>query len=221
MGRSRWTKQAFLPTGSRVRSPVEVEGTTSRKVGSRPAARAEINALLGDTPPRRDLLIETLHLIQDAYGHLSARHLAALADFMRLPMAEVWEVASFYDHFDLVREGESTPASCTVRVCTSLSCMMAGGETLLEKLQPYASDKVRFVPAPCIGACDKAPAAAIGHSLVEHADFEQLSAVTEAPHPEMPASAILFDDYCRDGGYALLRALLKGERSFAAARRLR
>ena len=178
-----------------------------------PAARAEINALLGDTPPRRDLLIETLHLIQDAYGHLSARHLAALADFMRLPMAEVWEVASFYDHFDLVREGESTPASCTVRVCTSLSCMMAGGETLLEKLQPYASDKVRFVPAPCIGACDKAPAAAIGHSLVEHADFEQLSQVTEAAHPELPAPAILFDDYCKDGGYALLRALLNGERS--------
>ena len=114
------------------------------------AARTEIEELLGAEPPRRDHLIESLHIIQDHYHHLSARHLAALADWMRLPMAEVWEVASFYDHFDLVREGETAPAACTVRVCTSLSCMMAGGEELLEKLQAYASDDVRFVAAPCI-----------------------------------------------------------------------
>ena len=101
-------------------------------------ALADIKSLLGDTPPRRDMLIEALHLVQDHYKCLSARHLAALADLMRLPMAEIWEVASFYDHFDLVREGEDAPAPCSVRVCTSLSCMMAGGETLLERLQPYA-----------------------------------------------------------------------------------
>ncbi|MEC8549369.1 MAG: NAD(P)H-dependent oxidoreductase subunit E, partial [Pseudomonadota bacterium] len=99
-----------------------------------PAALAEIQQLLGPTPPRRDLLIESLHAIQDRFRHLSARHLAALADWMRLPMAEIWEVASFYDHFDLVREGETPPPACTVRVCTSLSCMMAGGEQLLETL---------------------------------------------------------------------------------------
>ena len=153
-----------------------------------PAALTEIQRLLGPTPPRRDLLIESLHAIQDRFRHLSARHLAALADWMRLPMAEVWEVASFYDHFDLVREGEAAPAACTVRVCTSLSCMMAGGEELLEKLQEYASDDVRFVAAPCIGACDKAPAAAVGHRLVEHADLETLSGVMEAGNAEIPVS---------------------------------
>ena len=177
------------------------------------AARAEIEELLGAEPPRRDHLIESLHIIQDHYHHLSARHLAALADWMRLPMAEVWEVASFYDHFDLVREGEAAPAACTVRVCTSLSCMMAGGEELLEKLQEYASDDVRFVAAPCIGACDKAPAAAVGHQLVEHADLETLSGVTEAGHAEIPPAARQFDDYCADGGYGVLRELLDGSRS--------
>ena len=128
-------------------------------------------------------------------------------------MAEVWEVASFYDHFDLIREGETAPAACTVRVCTSLSCMMAGGEELLEKLQEYVSDDVRFVAAPCIGACDKAPAAAVGHQLVEHADLETLSGVTEAGHAEIPPAARQFDDYCADGGYAMLRELLDGSRS--------
>ena len=181
------------------------------------AARAEIEALLGAEPPRRDLLIESLHIIQDHYRHLSARHLAALADWMRLPMAEVWEVASFYDHFDLVRENDAPPAPCTVRVCTSLSCMMAGGEELLQELQAYASENVRFVGAPCIGACDKAPAAAIGHQLVEHADLATLSAVTEAGHADIPAGARLFEDYCADGGYDLLRRLVDGDMSTEAA----
>ena len=122
-----------------------------------PLALTEVNALLGAITPQRDMLIEYLHIIQDSEKHLSARHMAALAHLMRIPMAEVWEVASFYDHFDLVREGETAPPTCTVRVCTSLSCMMAGGEDLLAKLQPYANEDVRFVPAPCIGACDKAP----------------------------------------------------------------
>ena len=175
------------------------------------AAFGEVKALLGETSPQRDMLIEALHIIQDHFRHLSARHLAALAEWMRLPMAEIWEVASFYDHFDLVREGEAAPAPCTVRVCTSLSCMMAGGETLLEKLRPYASEKVRFVAAPCIGACDKAPAAAIGHKLVEHARFDTLKAVERDSHAEVPAGARRFEDYCANGGYRTLRALLDGD----------
>jgi NADH:ubiquinone oxidoreductase subunit F (NADH-binding)/NADH:ubiquinone oxidoreductase subunit E len=178
-----------------------------------PAALADVEALLGNEAPRRDLLIEYLHRLQDRFTHLSARHLAALAAWMGLPMAEVWEVASFYDHFDLVREGEDAPPSCTVRVCTSLSCMMAGGETLLEKLQPYASDRVRFVAAPCIGACDRAPAAAIGHQLVAPAAFDDLSAVDTVPHPAAPHDAILFDEYVAAGGYGLVRDLLAGTRS--------
>jgi len=178
-----------------------------------PAALADVEALLGNEPPRRDLLIEYLHQLQDRFTHLSARHLAALAAWMGLPMAEVWEVASFYDHFDLVREGENAPPPCTIRVCTSLSCMMAGGESLLEKLQPYASDRVRFVAAPCIGACDKAPAAAIGHQLVAPAAFDDLSTVDSVPHPATPNDAILFDDYVAAGGYSLVRDLLAGTRS--------
>ncbi len=178
-----------------------------------PAALAEIEALLGPEAPRRDLLIEYLHRLQDTHHHLSARHLAALAAWMGLPMAEVWEVASFYDHFDLVREGEDAPARCTVRVCTSLSCMMAGGEMLLEKLRPYASDKVRFVAAPCIGACDRAPAAAIGHQLVAPAALDDLTGIDSAPHPATPADAIRFDAYVAAGGYAILRQLLAGTRS--------
>lgn len=178
-----------------------------------PSALDEVKALLGPITPQRDMLIEYLHVIQDSQKHLSARHLAALAHLMRIPMAEVWEVASFYDHFDLVREGETAPATCTVRVCTSLSCMMQGGEDMLAKLQPYASEDVRFVAAPCIGACDKAPAAAIGHKLVEHATFDMLKEVREDGHPEIPATARRFDDYCADGGYAVLKSLLAGERS--------
>ena len=178
-----------------------------------PAALHEIEARLGPDAPRRDLLIEYLHRLQDEFHHLSARHLAALATWMRLPMAEIWEVASFYDHFDLVREGETAPAACTVRVCTSLSCMMAGGESLLEKLRPYASQDVRFVPAPCIGACDKAPAAAIGHQLVEHASFDALKDVRMAGHAEIPDGAKGFDAYCADGGYQTLKAVLDGSRS--------
>ena len=175
------------------------------------AATAEITALIGDTPPRRDMLIEALHLIQDHYRHLSARHLVALADWMRLPMAEIWEVASFYDHFDLVREGEDAPPSCTVRVCTSLSCMMAGGETMLAKLQPYSSEKVRFVAAPCLGACDKAPAAALGHKLVEHASLDALKDVETDHHAEAPAAARRFDAYRHDGGYRTLASLINGD----------
>ncbi len=178
-----------------------------------PAALAEIEDLLGHDAPRRDLLIEYLHRIQDRHHHLSARHLAALATWMGLPMAEVWEVASFYDHFDLVREGEDAPAPCTVRVCTSLSCMMAGGEDLLARLQPYASDRVRFVAAPCIGACDKAPAAAIGHQLVAPADLHGLTGIDSAPHPAAPSGAIRLDTYMAAGGYAVLRELLAGSRS--------
>jgi len=178
-----------------------------------PVALAEIEARLGPAAPRRDLLIEYLHRLQDEFHHLSARHLAALAAWMGLPMAEVWEVASFYYHFDLVREGEDAPAPCTIRVCTSLSCMMAGGEDLLAKLQPYASDKMRFVAAPCIGACDKAPAAAIGHQLVAPASLDDLTGIETAPHPAPPADAIRFDAYVANGGYAVLRDLLAGTRS--------
>src|SRR5437660_7047616 len=131
-----------------------------------PAALDAIRALLGERPRRRDLLIEHLHLIQDRYGHLSAAHLAALAQEMRLALAEVYEVATFYAHFDVVKEGEVPPPPVTVRVCDSLSCAMAGSEKLLNALGAKLRPGVRGGRAPCMGACDRAPVCAVGHVQV-------------------------------------------------------
>src|SRR5947208_2755920 len=127
-----------------------------------PKAREEVRALLKDAPLRRDLLIEHLHRIQDRYAHLSAAHLVALADEMKLSMTEVYEVATFYHHFDVVKEGDTPPPAITVRVCETLSCAMAGGGELLRDLQQRLGSRVRIVPAPCIGRCDGAPAATVG-----------------------------------------------------------
>src|SRR5947208_11448003 len=148
-----------------------------------PRALDEVRALLGDCPRRRDLLIEHLHLIQDRYGHLSAAHLAALAAEMKLAQTEVYEVATFYAHFDVVKEGETPPPPVTVRVCDSLSCAMAGAEKLLGALPAKLGPGVRVVRAPCMGACDRAPVAAVGHVQVMRAteDTVAKSAVV-APH---------------------------------------
>ena len=128
-----------------------------------PTALEDIQALLIDRPRRRDLLIEYLHLIQDKYGHLSAAHLAALAHEMKMALAEVYEVATFYAHFDVVKEGEIPPPAVTVRVCDSLSCAMAGSERLLDELKTKLGKDVRVIRAPCMGACDVAPVVAVGH----------------------------------------------------------
>ena len=134
-----------------------------------PAALEEIQALLGDRERRRDLLIEHLHLLQDHFGCLHARHLAALAEEMRLALVEVYEVASFYAHFDIVMDDEKPPPPVTVRVCDSLSCELAGAQQLLSELQTRLGDNVRVVRAPCMGGCHRAPVVAIGHALHEHA----------------------------------------------------
>src|SRR5665213_3885567 len=124
-----------------------------------PHATQAIQALLGDRPRERHLLIEFLHLIQDGFGQISAAHLAALADEMRLAFAEVFETATFYAHFDIVKEGEPDIAPLTIRVCDSLTCAMLGAEKLLHELQDSAGPGVRVVRAPCVGRCDTAPAA--------------------------------------------------------------
>lgn len=100
-----------------------------------PKAAAEVQALLGDAPRRRDLLIEHLHKINDKFGHLPAAHLAALAQEMRLALTEVYEVATFYHHFEVVKEGERVPEALAVRVCDSIACELAGARELLEKLK--------------------------------------------------------------------------------------
>src|SRR3954463_6908811 len=128
-----------------------------------PTAAHEIELLLGDRPRRRDLLIEHLHLIQDKYRQISAAHLAALADEMRLSFAEVYETATFYAHFDVVKEGEPDIPPLTVRVCDSLTCCMLGAEPLLAALKKDLGEGVRVVRAPCVGLCDQAPAAEVGH----------------------------------------------------------
>src|SRR6201996_838439 len=134
-----------------------------------PVASAEVEALLGDQPRRRDLLIEHLHLIQDKYHQISAAHLAALADEMKLSFAEVFETATFYAHFDVVKEGEPDIAPLTIRVCDSLTCAMLGGETLRGDLQKKPGAGIRVVRAPCVGRCDTARAAEVGHNFVDRA----------------------------------------------------
>src|SRR3954467_3764398 len=134
-----------------------------------PTAAHEIELLLGERPRRRDLLIEHLHLIQDKYRQISAAHLAALADEMKLSFAEVFETATFYAHFDVVKEGEPNIAPLTIRVCDSVTCAMLGAEKLLQELQSSAGPAIRVVRAPCVGRCDTAPTAEVGHHFVDHA----------------------------------------------------
>src|SRR5579872_4000570 len=130
-----------------------------------PGALAEVQELLGERSRQRDLLIEHLHLLQDKYGCLHARHLAALAEEMRLALVEVYEVASFYAHFDIVLDGEAPPPPLTVRVCDSLTCALMGASKLLAELPARLGAGVRVVRAPCMGGCHNAPATAIGHAL--------------------------------------------------------
>jgi formate dehydrogenase len=179
-----------------------------------PQAAADIEALLIDRPRRRDLLIEHLHLIQDHYGHLSAAHLAALAQEMKLALTEVYEVATFYAHFDVVKEGQTPPPPVTVRVCDSLSCALKGAERLFAELPQKLGSKVRVVRAPCMGACDRAPVCAVGHVQVMQADTAKVVAAAAKPaHAHTYPTPNAFDAYGRGGGYALLKACIGGART--------
>ena len=181
-------------------------------------ALAEIRALLGDRDRRRDLLIEHLHLIQDYYGYLSAAHLRALGEEMRLPMAAVYEVATFYHHFDVVKEDETPPPPITVRVCDSLSCAMAGADALLSDLRARLDPaQVRVLHAPCMGRCASAPVCVVGQQHVDAAEAAGVQALIEgggdlgALIPDYTALGA----YQADGGYALLKACLSERRSRA------
>jgi formate dehydrogenase len=177
-----------------------------------PQAAEEIALLLGDRPRRRDLLIEHLHLIQDTYNQISAAHLAALADEMKLAFAEVFETATFYAHFDVVKEGEPDIAPLTIRVCDSLTCAMLGAEKLLRELQDKAGPGIRVVRAPCVGRCDTAPAAEVGHHFVDRASVTSVLAAAKSgdTHAHLP-DYIDYDAYVAGGGYALLKRLRSGE----------
>ena len=177
-----------------------------------PTAAQDVELLLGDRPRRRDLLIEHLHLIQDRYYQISAAHLAALADEMKLSFAEVFETATFYAHFDVVKEGQPDIAPLTIRVCDSLTCAMLGAEKLLQELQSSAGPGIRVVRAPCVGRCDSAPAAEVGHHFVDHASAASVLAAAKGgdTHAHLPGY-VDYDAYVAGGGYTLLRRLRSGE----------
>ncbi|MEJ6022816.1 NAD(P)H-dependent oxidoreductase subunit E [Ramlibacter sp. PS4R-6] len=174
---------------------------------------AEVRELLGDAPRRRDLLIEHLHKLQDRYGHLSAAHLAALAEDMRMAQSEVFEVASFYHHFDIVKEGQAAPAQLTVRVCDGLSCEMAGAQKLLAKLPALLGADVRVIPAPCIGRCEQAPAAVVGQHPVPCATTEKVAeCVKSGATRHEPEGYVGLSQYRAAGGYRTLEECLAGKR---------
>jgi NADH:ubiquinone oxidoreductase subunit F (NADH-binding)/NADH:ubiquinone oxidoreductase subunit E len=199
--------------GSRRRGRVHPKGRQTEV-----AALDEIRALLGDRPRRRDLLIEHLHLIQDRFGHLAARHLAALAEEMRLAQTEVFEVATFYAHFDVVKEGGSAPPPLTIRVCASLTCAMHGADRLIADLAAQADPtEIRIVPVPCVGRCAAAPVAEVGHRYVERAAVPEVVATVDRGdrRPLLP-DAIRFAAYRQDGGYAILERCRSGALSVEA-----
>ena len=187
-----------------------------RKSGRTPKGRQvdpkvleEVRALLGDAPRRSDLLIEHLHRINDRFGHLPAAHLAALAQEMRLALAEVYEVATFYHHFEVVKEGELPPAPLTVRVCDSISCELAGAQELL-KMNLGAG--VRVIPAPCVGRCEVAPCVRVGQNPIGNATADKVRAAVQKKETTCAVGSYIdYAQYRKKGGYKLISACLAGK----------
>src|SRR5262245_45102508 len=178
-----------------------------------PKAREDILGLLKDDPRRRDLLIEYLNRTQARHSHLSAPHLGALPAEMKLAMTEVYEVATFYHHFDVVKDGDAAPPAITVRVCDSISCEMAGANDLLAKLPGILGKDVRVLHAPCIGRCETAPAAVVGQNPVPNASADKIAALVKAralKHPPQPY--IDYAAYRAKGGYELAKSCVEGKR---------
>ena len=177
-----------------------------------PRALEEVRALLGAEPRRRDLLIEHLHKINDHYGHLSAKHLAALAQEMDLAQAEVYEVATFYHHFEVVKEGETPPPMLTVRVCDSIACELAGSEELLEKLPSVLGKDVRVIHAPCVGRCEVAPCVVVGQNPVANATVDSVKAAVSKKQIHCEETKYIdFAAYKKAGGYKLIADCLAGK----------
>ena len=179
-----------------------------------PLARVEVQTLLQNELPRRDLLIEFLHLIQDQYGCLRMAHLHALAEWMGVAPVEVYEVAAFYHHFDVIENDEEGPPPLTLRVCDSISCMLAGAEQLIETLENSAlSERVRIQRVPCVGRCDTAPVAVVGQQPVTCASPQRIEQAIDAKQHRCPALPTALEDYLKEGGYEFYRACLAGEHS--------
>ncbi|HAU06403.1 MAG TPA: NADH-quinone oxidoreductase subunit F [Gammaproteobacteria bacterium] len=196
--------------GKKLKRPRAV--TKGRQVA--PSALAEVQALLGDEPRRKDLLIEHLHKIQDAYHHISAAHIVALAREMKLSKAEVYEVATFYHHFDVIKEGDTPPPPLTVRVCDSVSCAMHNAEKLIAGLEKDLADEVRIQRVPCIGRCDVAPVAVVGMHPVETATVDKVQqAVTDKAILPEPIAPVRLTAYLAQQGYQTYQACLNGQHS--------
>ncbi|MEM7073124.1 MAG: NAD(P)H-dependent oxidoreductase subunit E, partial [Pseudomonadota bacterium] len=213
------TRSAFPPASTKRR-----RGKGFKSKGRQPKGRQldekaldELEPLLFDMAQRRDLLIEYLHRIQDHFGCLHARHLRALAERMRLSMAEIYEVASFYDHFDIIKEHQDQPPPLTIRVCDSVSCWLSGSQKLIDALQSSSDPaSIRVLAAPCMGGCDRAPAARIGNREVDFATVEKLSALAAKAScnrdlaPACPSYQML-DAYIEGGGYQTLGQMRDGD----------
>ena len=223
MSKSSCRGKGTNPLESPVKTKRGHPGSSRKKSRAAPKGRqvdadalARVRALLGDAPIQRDMLIEYLHLIQDHYRCLSSAHLAALADIMKLSMTEVYEVASFYAHFDIVKEGEAEPPAHTIRVCDSIACQLAGAEQLIAELQTAnpegARSEIRVLRAPCMGRCDAAPVAEVGHFHATHATAESLlDAVANGRTHAVIPDYTDFEKYRQAGGYQLLADCLAGK----------
>ncbi|MDW3094976.1 MAG: NAD(P)H-dependent oxidoreductase subunit E [Gammaproteobacteria bacterium] len=179
-----------------------------------PLALQQVRELLGDMPIRRDLLIEYLHLIQDKYFHISADHMTALASVMKLATTEVYEVASFYHHFDLVKEGHHAPPELTIRVCDSVSCEMNDAKAIINTLGGKYNGEIRVQPVPCVGRCEQAPVAVVGTNAIPYANIDKIVAAVDKNEKEAVAPACInFEEYKKDGGYQTLSKLINGSLS--------
>ncbi len=197
------------PGRGKIRHPATPKGRQAN-----PECIDEINALLGNGPLRKDLLIEYLHLIQDKYQCLYADHLVALAHILRLSLAQVYETATFYAHFDIIAEDENPPPPVTIRVCDSLTCEMFGAKQLHQQLQERFEPGVRIVRAPCMGRCNTAPVVEVGHNHIDHADLNSIENAVESRdlNPKIGGYEG-YDSYIYNGGYALLKSCLAGEKT--------
>ena len=175
-------------------------------------AQAAVRAAISNLPKRKDLLVEYLHCLQDRYGHLSAAQLVALADELRLAPAEIFEVATFYHHFDVVVEGEKPPPPITLRVCDSITCEMLGAEALIASLESSVTDDVRVQRVPCVGRCEQAPVAVVGQRPVPRAELTEISKlIRKADTAFGPAEAwIRLSAYRREDGYEVFRRCRDG-----------
>ena len=196
--RRRYARQTFMPKGRQVDQQ----------------QKEEIHELLGNGELRRDLLIEYLHVIQDRFRCLYSDHLVALASLMGIALSEIFETATFYAHFDIVIEDENCPPPITVRVCDSLTCEMFGAQELISSLSDDVSPAVRVLRAPCMGRCDTAPVAEVGHCHVDNATVDQIKSAIDngEVHPVVPKYQD-FDAYRAEGGYRLLEQCLSAERT--------